>query len=403
MRSGKNSAPCRSPWVSIRLPCDVKSACHTYVLYGWNRWCRFHPIGSCVVRGLRSEEGVKPDGRRQAAFYGSNSYWPNAMFYTRPLPGEPNKVVTIVSGHHGVRRMGELVILDPAKGQHEVAGVVQRIPGYGTQVEPRIEDQLVDASWPKFLHPYPLSDKHFLVACQPSAKALWGIYLVDIFDNIVLIKEQPGYAMFEPVPIRKTLRPPVRPDNVDLDRDDSIIYMADVYQGPGLAGIPRGTVKKLRLFTYSYDYPGIGGPQGVVGLEGPWDVRRILGTVPVEEDGSASFRVPANTPISVQPLDEEGRAVQIMRSWFTGMPGEVLSCVGCHKHPNGATPNRRTLATIDRPHQIKPWFGPARGFSFQREVQPVIDKHCVDCHRGEARPDGQLILDLRGTEVHFAL
>ncbi|MDP7304850.1 MAG: hypothetical protein QGG09_17215, partial [Pirellulaceae bacterium] len=272
---------------------------------------------------------MNPDGTQQQAVYGSNSYWPNAMFYTRPIPGDSSKVVTIVSGHHGVRRMGELVILDPAKGQHEADGVVQRIPGHGQKVEPLIEDQLVDNSWPKFLHPYPLNEKYFLVAAQPSAKSLWGIYLVDIFDNVVLIKEQPGYALLEPVPFRKTRRPPIRPDVVDLDRNDSVVFMSDVYEGPGLAGIPRGAVKKLRLFTYTFDYPGMGGPQGVVGLEGPWDVRRILGTVPVEEDGSAAFRVPANTPISVQPLDHEGKALQIMRSWLTGMPGEVLSCVGC--------------------------------------------------------------------------
>ncbi len=338
---------------------------------------------------------MNPDGTRQTAAYGSNSYWPNAMFYTRPIPGEPNKVVTIVSGHHGVRRMGELLILDPAKGSHEAEGVVQRIPGYGKEVAPLIKDQLVDDSWPKFLHPYPLTDKLFLVACQPSAASLWGIYLVDTFDNIVLLKEQPGYALLEPVPIRKSPRPPIRPDSVDLARRDSTVYIADVYQGPGLDGIPRGAVKKLRLFTYSYDYPGMGGPQGVVGLEGPWDVRRILGTVPVEDDGSASFRAPANTPISVQPLDEQGQALQVMRSWFTGMPGEVLSCVGCHAGQSEATPNRRTLAAIDKPREITPWFGPARGFSFPKEVQPVIDKHCLDCHDGSTER-GQATLDLRG-------
>ena len=340
---------------------------------------------------------MNPDGTQQTALYGSNSYWPNAMFYTRPIPGDSNKVVTIVSGHHGVRRMGELVILDPAKGRHEADGVVQRIPGFGQKVEPLIEDQLVDNSWPKFLHPFPLNDKYFLVAAQPSTTSLWGIYLVDIFDNVVLIKEQPGYALLEPTPIRKRATPPVRPDKVNLDRDDGVVFLADIYDGPGLAGIPRGAVKKLRLFTYTFDYPGMGGPQGVVGMEGPWDVRRILGTVAVEEDGSAAFRVPANTPISVQPLDEEGGALQVMRSWFTAMPGEVVSCVGCHKHQSAATPNRHTLARIDKPREITPWFGPARGFSFQREVQPVIDKYCVGCHDGKPTAGGQAIPDLRGT------
>ena len=339
---------------------------------------------------------MNPDGTGQTEYYGSNSYWPNSMFYTRPIPGHPTKVVTIVGGHHGVARMGELVILDPGQGRHEADGAVHRIPGYGKQVEALIEDRLVDGSWPKFLHPYPLNEDYFLVACKPSATSLWGIYLVDVFDNMVLIKEEPGYALLEPVPIRNTPKPPTIRDRVNLKRDDCLVYMTDVYAGPGLAGIPRGAVKKLRVFTYTYDYPKMGGPQGVVGMEGPWDIRRIMGTVPVEEDGSAAFRLPANTPVSVQPLDEDGAALQIMRSWFTGMPGEVLSCVGCHERQNETTMNARTIASVREPRSITPWRGPARGYSFAREVQPVVDRYCLGCHNGQPRPTGKTLLDLRG-------
>ena len=74
---------------------------------------------------------MNPDGTEQREYLGSNSYWPNAFFYARPIPGHPTKVVAIISGHHGVPRMGELVIFDPALGRHEAAGAVQRIPGYG--------------------------------------------------------------------------------------------------------------------------------------------------------------------------------------------------------------------------------------------------------------------------------
>ena len=70
-------------------------------------------------------------------------------------------------------------------------------------------------------------------------------------------------------------------------------------------------------------------PRPIIGLGclGGWDIKRLLGTVPVEEDGSAMFKIPANTPISLQPLDSEGRAIQWMRSWLTGMPGETVSCI----------------------------------------------------------------------------
>mgnify|MGYP005834032231 CR=1 FL=1 len=328
---------------------------------------------------------MNPDGTEQMEYYGSNSYWPNGIFYARPVPNHPTKVVGIVTGHHGVRRMGELVIFDPAKGRHEASGAIQRIPGHGKPVERVVRDALVDGSWPKFLHPYPLSEKHFLVACKPTAQAHWGLYLVDIFDNMLLLHEEPGYAILEPVPLQKTPKPPVIPDKVDPRRKDAVVYMVDVYAGDGLKGVPRGVVKSLRIFSYHFAYHGMGGLLGVVGMDGPWDPKRILGTVPVEEDGSALFRVPANTPISVQPLDAEGKALQLMRSWMTAMPGETLSCVGCHEHQNTTPPARHTLAFRRPPAEIVPWRGPARGFSYPREVQPVIDKYCISCHDGTTR------------------
>ncbi|MFW5693253.1 MAG: hypothetical protein ACOCWL_03465, partial [Thermoguttaceae bacterium] len=333
---------------------------------------------------------MNPDGTNQLEYYGSNSPWPNSIFYARPIPGHPTKVVGIVSGHHGVPRMGEMVVLDPAQGRRRATGAVQRIPGHGREVEPIIADGLVNNSWPKFLHPYPLSDKHFLVACKPTSDALWGIYLVDTFDNMVLLREEPGYALFEPVPLRKSTNPPVIPDRVDLASDEAIVYLTDVYLGPGLDGVPRGSVKQLRVYEPYYAYPGMGGHINI-GIDGPWDARRIYGTVPVEPDGSASFRVPANTPLAIQPLDEQGRALQVMRSWFTAMPGEVLSCVGCHEDQNTTPPPRAARAMQRPPSAIRPWYGPVRGFSFRREVQPVLDRHCVGCHTpgkpGYAPPD----------------
>jgi len=325
---------------------------------------------------------MNPDGTQQMEYLGSNSYWPNAFFYARPIPRHPTKVVAVISGHHGVPRMGELVVFDPARGRHEAAGAVQRIPGHGKKVEAVLKDQLVDASWPKFLHPFPLSDKHFLVASKPRPESLWGIYLVDTFDNMVLIRQEPGYALLEPIPLKKSPTPPIIPDNVDLTRKDATVYLTDVYAGRGLRGIPRGTVKSLRVFTYHFAYQGMVGNPNTIGIDGPWDIKRVLGTVPVYEDGSAKFRVPANTPISVQPLDAEGKALQLMRSWMTAMPGETMQCAGCHEPQNTAPPGRPTIALSRAPDEITPWYGPPRGFSYRREVQPVIDRYCVGCHDG---------------------
>ncbi len=330
---------------------------------------------------------MNPDGTNQAEYYGSNSYWPNSTFYARAIPNHPTQVVAIISGHHGIKRMGELIIFDPAKGRHEADGVVQRIPGYGKKVEPKIVDQLVRSSWPRFLHPYPLSEKYFLVASQPDAGANWGIYLVDVFDNMLLLKEEPGYALLEPVPFGKTQKPPVIPDRVDLRQREAIVYLVDVYKGQGMKGVPPGTVKRLRIYELHFGYPKMGGHKNI-GVEGGWDVHRIVGTVPVYEDGSAFFKVPANTPLAVQPLDEDGRAIQLMRSWFTAMPGESVSCVGCHERQNTTAASAQTIAALKEAVAITPWRGPTRGFSFKREVQPVLDKYCVGCHDGSPGPGG---------------
>ena len=323
---------------------------------------------------------MNPDGTNQSEYYGSGSYWPNAFFYARAVPDHPRRVGGIVTGHHGVKRAGELVVLDPALGRFEADGVVQRIPGHGKTVDSVILDQLVDKSWPKFLQPYPLSSKYFLVAAQLNQKASWGIYLADVFDNLLLLKEEKGFDLLEPTPLKQRPLPPAIPSRVDTQQKRALVYLEDIYEGPGLKDVPRGTVKKLRLITYHFAYRDMGGQQDPIGLDGPWDVKCVLGTVPVEPDGSALFHVPANMPLSFQPVDEEGKAIQLMRSWSTAMPGEKVSCVGCHEQQSAGPTVKTTIAARRDPSEIRPWYGPVRGFSFKREIGPVVDRYCAECH-----------------------
>ena len=87
-----------------------------------------------------------------------------------------------------------------------------------------------------------------------------------------------------------------------------------------------------------------------------------------------------------------------MRSWFTAMPGEVVSCVGCHESQNGSPPITNIALANRSPAEIKPWYGPPRGFSFVREVQPVLDRYCVGCHRASQETMRRARFDLRGLE-----
>ena len=347
---------------------------------------------------------MNPDGTGQTEYYGSNSYWPNAMYWPRPIPGKPTEMVCIVSGHHGVAREGELIVLDPARGRHEADGVVQRLPGRGKTVEPVIADGLVGESWPRFAAPYPLAQpdthlgagKYFLVNCREWPWSPWGIYLVDVFDNLTPLLIGPYCSA---VPLRPRPCPPLIPARVNPDQTTGFVYMANVYRGPGVAGCEPGAVKALRLGSHHYRY-GDNGDTYASSYDGGWDVKRILGTVPVNPDGSAFFEVPANTPIFVQPLDADGKALQTMRSWFTVMPGETLSCVGCHEPQNAVAPPAYGLAGRSKPASIQPWYGAARGFGFDQEVQPVLDRRCAGCHNGQARPDGRTLPDLRAKALH---
>lgn len=230
---------------------------------------------------------MNPDGRNQRALYGSNSWWPNSVFYAREIPTQPGRVIAVISGHHGVARMGELVLFDTRRGERDADGALQRIPGRGRPVQPVIADQLVQHAWPKFLHPYPLADaatgagagKYFLVSMKPNAQRPWGLYLADIFDNLTLIREEPGWALLEPIPLRAAPRPPVVPDAVDPAATEALILLSDVYAGDAMRSVPRGTVRSLRLFSYHYAYLRTGGHLHI-GIGGPWDARRILERCP---------------------------------------------------------------------------------------------------------------------------
>lgn len=327
---------------------------------------------------------MNPDGTNQAELYGSNSYFPNSFFYGRPIPGHPSQVIGVVGGHHGVARAGRLMIVDPEVDRREAEGVIHEFPHRGRDVEAIVKDQLVKDVWPQFLMPWPLDGKYVLVSCKPGPQSAWGIYLVDAFDNLTLIHEVPGQSLMEPMVLGKQAHAPIVPDRTDSTQTEASVLLTDIYRGPGLEGVPRGAVKSLRIVEYYFSMRGMGGLLGGIGMDGPWDIRRVLGTVPVEEDGSAHFTIPAQRPVLVQPLDEKGQAMQTMRSWFTGMPGERISCIGCHEGMNQAPPSAPALAATREPSAIKAsWHAPLRGFSYAREVQPVLDRHCVGCHAGE--------------------
>ncbi len=334
---------------------------------------------------------MNPDGTEQKALYGSGSMFPNSTFDVQPLPGYASAFVGIISGHHGVARSGRLILFGPAKARKGAAGMLQEIPHRNRPIVEEVKDRLVDGVWPQFIKPSPLNDTYFLVAAKLDKNDLWGIYLVDKFDNVTCLHKMEGEGYISPIAVRKTVTPPAIPDRVKLDDKQATVFIQDIYEGEGLKGIPRGTVKSLRLHAYEYAYVQTQSDHNWHGIQSGWDIKRMLGTVPVEEDGSVIFKIPANTPVSIQPLDKDGVAVQWMRSWLTGQPGEIVSCVGCHEDQNQIVIPKRVIASQKAPHALTPPEGGTRSFTFDLEVQPILDRACIACHNGEGKA-----FDLRG-------
>ncbi len=326
---------------------------------------------------------ANPDGTETKALYGSGSFFPNSIFDIKPISGKGTQFVGVISGHHGVARSGRMMLFDPAKGRKEEQGMVQEFPFSKRAIDPIIKDMLVNGVWPQFIKPYPIDEKYYLVSAKLSPSSLWGIYLVDIYDNMIPLIEGEGLGFTSPTVVQKRVTPPSIPDKVDLTKKEGTIFIQDIYEGEGLPNVPRGTVKKLRIFAYEYAYIRSPSDHHAQGIQSGWDIKRILGEVDVEEDGSAIFKVPANTPISMQPLDSEGRAIQWMRSWTTAMPGEVVSCVGCHEDQNSVVPPKRVIASTKSPSKLVAPVDGVRPFVFALEVQPILNRACVSCHNGE--------------------
>ncbi len=337
-----------------------------------------------------------PDGTGQTETYGNASWFPTTIAHARGIPGT-QKIVAIATGHH-TRQTGKLILIDPAKGRQETAGVtlvapIQKLSGtikvdrYGQRGE-------------QFQYPYPISETEYIVAYDPVDKRnRTGIYFMDIDGRRELLTRDPRHPCNQPVPLAARPKPHVRPSTVDYRKKTGTYYVQDIHVGPGLKGVARGTVKKLRVVALEYRAAGIGsnanrGPAGgalvstPVSIDnGTWDVKRVLGDATVHADGSAMFTVPARTPVYFQALDAKGRVVQSMRSWSTLQPGETFACVGCHEDKNDSPPvAKTTLAMNAGPESLKPFYGAPRGFSFIKEIQPILDKHCIRCHDGGAKP-----------------
>ena len=298
------------------------------------------PLGLHRSRRRHAPEplGDAPDGTNPVAVWGNASSRPHCAFQVRPIPGS-DRLAFIASAHHAITG-GPLCLLDTKVDSNSLAAVTRITPGPFPEAESTTIPEYYESPWP-------LSERYFLVAYSaerlrfegeqqfnPNPDNALGIYLLDAAGNRELIYRDPSTSTASPAALASRPRPPVLPALPPGARDRGEMLVSDVYQGLGTVAGNDQTASHRADF--SQDHSHRQQPSHRPGRRG--DARAILGTVPVEADGSARFRVPALKPILFQALDGQGYAYQTMRSTTYVQPGETTSCVGCHERRMSAPP-----------------------------------------------------------------
>ena len=364
----------------------------------WTRWDYIDRHG-CVAH---MPWLTTPDGRDPRVVHGNfavRARRPDMEVDIRAIP-RSHRFIATAAPHHN-QSFGSLIVFDACSEDNDGLGPVKRVTPDAGFPESQRGSLTYGQAWP-------LSEDYYLCAYEPAeVKALkpgrtYGVYLVDSFGNKELIYRDRAIACQSPIPLRQRPKPPAPPVFVRQDGPppnpsvpgsdggqsaEATLAVINVYDG--LKPWPEGTqIKALRVLQVLPMSVPSGRPPHEIGLRLPTagdsvnPVRYVLGTVPVEEDGSAHFAVPAHKEIFFQALDERGLAIQSMRSATYLQAGERLVCQGCHERRHHA-PMRTVIvpkALQRAPSRLKPDVDGSYPFSYPRLVQPVLDRLCVKCH-----------------------
>ncbi|MCX6901422.1 MAG: hypothetical protein NT105_22310 [Verrucomicrobia bacterium] len=344
-----------------------------------------------------------PDGRDPRSPHGN---YPNVResrpwmeMSIRAVPGS-TKYVAVSAPHHG-EAYGSLVLVDLRQREDNSTGQLRRV----TPEVPLPESESAPGKahigrgkhTPKaevYGTPWPLSEDFYLCVYD-NGQRNYGLYLLDSFGNRELLYRDPAIACLDPIPLRARPRPPVIPVATAQAKADrgggpapatGTVAVMNVYESrqPWPEGV---RIKDLRVVNiFPKDSAVSDAPE--VGAAAQSLCRGVLGTVPVEADGSVHFKMPAGAPVYFQLLDEKGMMVQTMRSDTYVHPGEQLTCVGCHASPQASPPQpgkKTPLALRRSPSSLKPETPGSYPLSFARLVQPVLDANCVACHDREKK------------------
>jgi hypothetical protein len=375
---------------------------------------------------------VNPDGTGEAHYWGNGTAEPEVLTEAMPIPGTNRVMFTGTDHHHWF--LGGIGVVDESAGRDHNKGIWMvtpdsegfnrnRFPPGTPTYSPRYHTA---GKFYAYRNPVPLGPEDFLVSATDgnswSGKGGQGpphswLYLMDIHGNRELIHYNGKLNVFSPVPIRPRVKPNSLASRVVWPKGDEkpasgLFYSPNVLEG--VPEIPPGKAKYLRVIeqvhrTYTTGGKTFGAFQGPGTSATQADaVKRVLGTVALEADGSVYFRVPSGKALYFQLLDEHYRCLQIMRSFTGVMPGEQRSCLGCHQQEHTTPPSlaAASMALRRGPVDITPppW-GAEATVGYERFAQPVLDKYCGKCHQGDGKGRAKLDLTLRaapqGKESNF--
>ena len=356
---------------------------------------------------------VRPDGTMADTVFNQHIKAPYGLRDTRSIPGT-SKLVSIATGHHTFA-YGPVVVIDPSRGANSPANIQSvtphSLPQEGPPPGATVRSGGVPDQGGLYQTPWAVSDSCFLVSYSPALPASgtngsnnatgFAVYLVDVHGNKELVHRDLIHSSSFPMPLKKRPRPTVLPDLADETNRSATCLVSDVYHG--MEGIERGTVKHIRI-SQRVGWPlddKIGAMRYIPGNAWErqfgfwaWAPVRVIGTVPVEPDGSAHFSVPVDTAVYFQALDENRMEVRRMRSHISFQAGEVRSCLGCHEaQPKTPVAGWSVPLASRRAPSVPeaPAWGSGRLLGYEWLIQPILDSHCVECHGGE-EPDGGIDL-----------
>ncbi len=314
---------------------------------------------------------MNPDGTSQMVYYG-NMHPHVVMIDAKPVPGTERVLASFSPGHGVNEHNGIATMVTPELGPDVKSAAVPWHAGKHTR------------------DPYPLGSEAVLAARDRE------LVLISGPNQVATIYAHTGEGnLHEPRPLVAREREPVIPPRTRMGTPTGHFFMADVYDGRNLPGVKRGEIKKLLILESLPKQVNFSGGPDLLSWLGTFTLERIVGTVPVAEDGSAYFEVPANRQLFFVALDKDDLSVKRMQSFTSVMPGETVGCGGCHE-PRARTAGQdtaRPLARAVRQEPARPETFPGLPdvVDFHRDVQPVLDRHCVGCHN-YTRREGQTIL-----------